>query len=127
MIVSYSEKRGVIHFCGPVTQDAKMGTAKNGNPYAKFSVLYDYEDKPPGETGRRKAIYMNCIAWGDEAFVAAAIEKGDEVSIIGFLEKDEYHSTAEKTVWMTRVVFIAVQPAPYIPEGFGDDDDGETE
>ena len=70
-----------VNLIGRLTADPRMATAKNGKPYARYTLAVDRPGKDAGTD------FIPCVAWGRSAeFAESFLRKGVRIAITGSID-----------------------------------------
>lgn len=73
---------------GRLTADPELKQTPSGISVTRFSVACD---RPYSSNGERKADFINCIAWRQNAeFISKYFRKGNAIGIDGSIQTDNY-------------------------------------
>lgn len=82
-------KDGSMVLWGTVTSGPKVRRFDSGKAKVNISVCYENRRNENGDTVKK---YLDVDSWGRLAKMASHLERGDDVTVVGFLARDDYRS-----------------------------------
>ena len=109
-IIFSKNNDGVLNvaICGKLTKDPELKESNKGNKI-KFSINY------------AKSKYMDCDAWADSGAgeVAAMLEKGDHVFVMGIHRSWNYNEKTYQSVTVDGIWPMGIMPVAAAPQTSG--------
>lgn len=93
---------------GRLTKDPELKMTPSGIAVARFTLAVN---RPfTGQSGEKKADFINCIAWRKQAEnLANFMRKGGQIGVCGRIETGSYEGQDGKRVYTTDIIADSIQ------------------